>query len=114
MSTFNFSIPLGSVNLDKLEADADYRREAQRLLPDALTRIGEKTAEVAWTELQKSFRGITGFKGNSSSSDKSRIIREGGQNHRRNASAQDRRAIKDHIIQQLREMKRKAGMKRCW
>jgi hypothetical protein len=109
VSTFNFSIPLGSVDLDKLETDADYRREAQRLVPDALTRIGEKTAEVAWTELQKSFRSIPGFKGNSSSSDKSRFIREGGQNHRRNASPQDRRAIEDHIIQQLRAMKRKAG-----
>ncbi len=109
MSTLNFSIPLGSVDLDKLATDEDFRWEAQRLLPDALTRIGENTAEVAWTELQKSFRGIPGFKGNSSSSDKSRFIREGGQNHRRNASAQDRRAIEDHIIQQLREMKRKAG-----
>ena len=109
MSTFNFSIPLGSVDLDKLQTGADYRREAQRLLPDTLTRIGEKTAEVAWTGLQKSFRGFPGFKGNSSSSDKSRFIREGGQNHRRNASAKDRRAIEDHIIQQLREMKRKAG-----
>ena len=109
MSTLTFSIPLGSVDLDKLLTDDDYRREAQRLLPDALTRIGEKTAEVAWNELQKGFRGIPGFKANSSSSDKSRFIREGGENHRRNASAQDRRAIEDHIIQQLREMKRKAG-----
>ena len=109
MSKFNFSIPLGSVDLDKLETDADYRREAQRLLPDALTRIGETTAEVAWNELQKCFRGIPGFKANSSSSDKSRFIREGGQKHRRSASAQDRRAIENHIIQQLREMKRKAG-----
>jgi hypothetical protein len=108
VSTLNFSIPLGSVDLNKLETDADYRREAQRLLPEALTRIGEKTAEVAWTELQKSLRGIRGLKGNSSSSDKSRFIREGGQNHRRNASDQDRRAIEDHIIQQLREMKRMA------
>ncbi len=108
MSTFNFSIPLGSVDLDKLETDADFRRLAQRLVPDALTHIGEKTAEVAWNELQKSVRGIPGFKVNSSS-DKSRFIREGGQNHRRSASAQDRRVIEDHIIQQLREMKRKAG-----
>jgi hypothetical protein len=108
VSTLNFSIPLGSVDLAKLATDEDFRREAQRLLPDALIRIGEKTAEVAWTELQKSFRGIPGFKGNSSSSDKSRFIREGGQNHRRNASAQDRRAIEDHIIQQLKDMKRMA------
>lgn len=105
MSTFNFSIPLGSVDLDKLETDADYRREAQRLLPDALTRIGEESAEIAWTEFQKSFRSIPGFKGNSSSSDKSRFVREGGQNYRRNANDQERQAIADHIAMMLREMK---------
>ncbi len=108
MSKFNCSIPLGSVDLDKLESDADYREEAKRLLPDALTSIGEKTAEVAWTELQKSLRGIPGLKGNSSSSDKSRFIREGGQNNRRHASDQDRRELEDHIIQQLKEKKRMA------
>jgi hypothetical protein len=109
VSTLTFSIPLGSVDLSKLETDEDYRREAQRLLPDALTQIGEKTAEVAWNELHKGFRGIPGFKANSSSSDKSRFIREAGQNHRRKASAHDRRVVEDHIIQQLRDMKRKAG-----
>lgn len=90
MSAFTFSIPLGSVDLDKLETDADYRHEAQRLLPNALTRVGENTAEIAWDKLQKSFRSIPGFKGNSSSSDKSRFIREGGQNYRRTASVHDR------------------------
>ncbi len=109
MSAFNFSIPLGSVDLDKLETDADYRHEAQKLLPYALTRIGENTAEIAWAELQKSFRGIPGFKGASSSSDRSRFIREGGQNYRRTASAHERLALENHIIQQLQEMKRKAG-----
>ena len=54
MSTSTFSVPLGSVDLGKLESDADYHRLAHQLLPDALTRIGEKAAEVAWTELQKS------------------------------------------------------------
>ena len=109
MSTQTFSIPLGSVDLDKLETEDDFRREAHRLVPGAMIRIGEKTAEIAWNELQKSFRGIPGFKGNSSSSDKSRFIREGGQNHSRNASAQDRRSVENHIIQQLRELKRKSG-----
>ena len=55
MSTLTFSIPLGSVNLDDLETDEDFRREAHRLVPDALKRIGEKTAEIAWKELQRSF-----------------------------------------------------------
>jgi hypothetical protein len=97
VSALTFSIPLGTVDLDKLETDEDYHREAQRLLPDALTRIGEKTAEAEWNELQKSFRSIPGFKANSSYSDKSRFIREGGQNHCRNASSQHRRDVENHI-----------------
>lgn len=109
MSNHDISIPLGSIDLSKLETDEDFRREAQRLVPDALTRIGEKTAEVAWQKLQKSFRGIPGFKANSSSGDKARFIREGGQNHRREASAQVRRELENHIVERLREMKRKAG-----
>jgi len=107
MVDLSFSLPLGSVNLDRLVTDDDFHREARRLAPDALARIGEKTAEVAWSELQKSFRGIPGFKGNSSSSDKSRFIREAGEKHRRTASAQDRRVVEDHIVHQLREMKKK-------
>lgn len=109
MSRHTFSIPLGSVNVDKLETDDDFRREAQRLLPDALTRIGEKTGEVAWAELQKGLKGIPGFKPNSSSTDKARFIREAGQNHRRSASSQDRMEVENHIIGQLREMKHKTG-----
>ena len=61
MSKLTFSIPLGSVDLDRLKTNEDYRREAQRMVPVALTRIGEKTAEVAWNELQKCFQGIPGF-----------------------------------------------------
>lgn len=109
MPTFNTLIALGSVDLGKLETDEDYRREAQRLLPDALTHIGEETAEFAWNELQKGFRGIPGFKADSSTSDKSRFIREGGQKYCRNASSQHRRDVENRIIGQLREMKRKAG-----
>lgn len=108
MMDLSFSLPLGSVDLDRLETDDDFHREARRLVPDVLARIGEKTAEVAWTELQKSFRGIPGFKGNSSSSDKSRFIREAGEKHRRTASAHDRQVVEDHIVHQLREMKKKA------
>ncbi len=109
MSTLTFSIPLGSVNLDKLETEEDFRREAHRLVPDALTGIGEKSADIAWNKLQKGLRGISGFKVNSSSSDKSRFVRKGGQNYRRDASSQHRREVENHIIDQLREMKRKEG-----
>ena len=107
MSTLTFSIPLGSVNLDKLETDGDYRREAHRLVPEALKQIGERTAEIAWNELQKGLRGVSGLKVNSSSSDKSLFVREGGKNYGRDASSQHRREVENHIIKQLREMKRK-------
>jgi hypothetical protein len=109
MATHTFKISLGTVDFSKLETDADFRREAQRLLPDALVQVGEATGEVAWNELQKGFRGIPGFKANSSSSDKRKFIREAGQNFRRQASSQERREIEDEIIRQLREQKRRNG-----
>lgn len=109
MSTISFTIPLGSVNLGGLNTDEDFRREAERLLPTVLTQIGEQTAEFAWTELQKSFRRIPSFKCNSSASDKSKFVRDGGQNHRRSANAGYRLRVTNHIIERLRELKRSAG-----
>lgn len=95
MATHTFKISLGNVDFSKLESDADFRREAQRLLPDVLVQVGEATGEVAWNELQKGFRGIPGFQVNSSSSDKRKFIREAGQNFRRQATSQERRDIEE-------------------
>ncbi len=109
MASHSFEIPLGSVDLDRLVTEDDYRREAQRLLPTALKQIGEKAGEVAWKELLKGFRGIPGVKVTSSTSEKSCFVREAGENHRRNASAQDRRELEEYIFQRLREMRQKDG-----
>jgi hypothetical protein len=105
MAMHTFTISLGSVDFSKLETDADFRREAQRFLPDVLIQVGEKAGEVAWNGLQKSFRAIPGVKVNSSSNDKSRFIREAGQSFRRKASSQERRKIEDAIIRQLQAQK---------
>jgi hypothetical protein len=107
MATHTFNITLGTVDFSNLEAEADFRREAQRLLPAALVQVGEAAGEVAWEELQKGFRGIPGFKVNSPSSDKQQFIRKAGQNFRRKASSQERRKIEDKIIRQLQEQKEK-------
>lgn len=112
MATITFNIRLGTVDFSKLETEADFRREAQRLLPDVLVQVGEKTGEVAWNELQKGFRGIPGFKANSSSSDKSKFIREAGQNFRRQANSQERREIEDEIIRQLGDVTRRLNTAR--
>ena len=105
MSTRTYKISLGNVNVAKLETEDDFRREAEQLLPKALVQVGEASGEVAWNELQKSFRGVPGFKVNSSSSDKSKFIREAGQNYRRQATVKDRRELEDYIVARLRELK---------
>jgi hypothetical protein len=109
MSTHTHKISLGNVDVSKLETEDDFRREAQRLLPNALVQVGEATGEVAWNELQKGFRGVPGFKANTSSSDKRKFIREAGQNYRRRVSAKDRRELEDYIVAKLRELKQSKG-----
>ena len=109
MSTHTHKISLGHVDASRLETEDDFRREAKRLLPNALVQVGEATGEVAWDELQKGLRGVPGFKANSSSGDKSKFIREAGQNYRRQVSAKDRRELEDYIVARLRELKQSKG-----
>ncbi len=45
-------IPLGSVDLDRLETEEDIRREAARPLPRALTAASKDLGALAWDELQ--------------------------------------------------------------
>ena len=104
----NLRIDLGHVDYDALETDADFESVANRVLPKALVQIGEATAETAWTELQKGLKK-SGLKPNSSTSEKRKFIREGGQNFKRSASAKDKREIKATIISQLRDQKASRG-----
>lgn len=106
VSTYTRRIDLGHVDVSKLQTDEDIRREAHRLLPEALVQIGEAAGETAWQELQRGLGSIRGFKVNSSSSDKRSFIREAGRNYRRQASEQDKRKLEDQIVQQLRERKK--------
>ena len=63
MSTHTYKVSLGHVDVSRLETDDDFRREAKRLLPNALVQVGEATGEVAWDELQKGLRGVPGLQG---------------------------------------------------
>ena len=105
MSTHQFTLSLGQVDFDALNTDEDFRSEARRLLPTVLAQVAEKVAETAWTELQKSLRGIPGMQVNSSSSEKQRFIQDAGRKFQREASAQDRQEIEDEIVSQLKEQK---------
>ena len=105
MANRKFEITFGRVDVSNLETEEDFRREARRILPEALVQIGEKSGEIAWNDLQKSFRKVPGYKPNSSSSEKRKFIREAGENYRRKVSAKDRQEIEDYIVARLRQLK---------
>ena len=100
----NVRIDLGHVDYNALKTDADYDQLADKLLPDALIKLGEATAKAAWEDLQKGFKG-SGLEMNSSSSDKRKFIRDGGKEFQRTVTAKHKRDAKSAIIEQLREQK---------
>ena len=103
MSEINISLDFGEVNFEGLESDDDFRREAQRLLPGAIDKVGRTVAEVAWKKLQKAFSG-PGFS-RSSSSEKVKFIRETSRDYARSMSQADKKELEDHIVEQLSEAK---------
>jgi transposase len=88
------------VDLSGLETEDDFRREAKRLLPEALVQLGEAIGEETWNTLQKGLRGSK-FKVNTSSSEKQKFVKEAGKNYKTKASAKDRKEIENYIVQQL-------------
>lgn len=106
MATHNIRIDLGSVDFGSLHSDDDFRREAKRLLPAAMVKLGQEVGEKAWKALQDGFRGMPGIKVNSSSAEREKFVREAGQEYRNQASASDRQELEDHIISQLKEQKK--------
>ena len=102
MGISNISIDLGYVNFDLLKTDNDFRREAQRILPNAIVKMGESFGEKAWDTLQKSFKG-SAIKMNTSSSDKQKFIRESGENYKRTISSKEKKDLEEYIIRLLHE-----------
>ncbi|MBE9213633.1 hypothetical protein IQ247_13315 [Plectonema cf. radiosum LEGE 06105] len=105
MSKIDLKIKIGNVNLRSLETEDDIHKEAKRLLPQALVEIGEATAETTWVELQKQMKK-SGMKPNSSSSDKRKFIQEAGRNYQRSATSTHKREIENHIVEQIRKLKK--------
>jgi hypothetical protein len=103
VAEYEIRIDLGHVDFGSLHSEADFRREATRLLPGALIQIGEASGGHAWDELQKGFRRIPGFKGNSSSSDRQKFIRESGEKYRHTAGDDTKRKVVDHIVAQMKQ-----------
>lgn len=97
----NFRIDLGHARIGEDATDADYQREARRLLPGVLENLGEKAGETAWKQFQKGMRG-SGLKVSASSSEKRKFVSDAGKKYRRGVNSNDKRKIEAEIIRQLK------------
>jgi hypothetical protein len=97
-----FKINLGSINHSTLKTDDDIRREAQRILPNAILQIGEVVGEEAWNALQTAFKGNI-FKLSPSSAEKQKFIRESAQEYKRKISFKEKTDLENEIISELRK-----------
>lgn len=101
------TITIGSVDVEKLETDADFAAETERLLPKALDEAAAFAAEETWNALQSGFRGSR-----LQLSNRYRFIQETVDQLK---DQQDfRQQVRDHLLGNLREMREKyeAGQER--
>ena len=97
-------IDFKGVDFDSLETEDDFRKEAQRLLPEALVQLGEVVAEKTWEDLQREMQK-TGVKAGNSQSAKRKFVQETKRTYQRNASSRDKRELEDYIIERIRLFK---------
>ena len=93
-----------TVDFASLDTDEDFRKEAQRLLPQTLVQVGEAMAEKTWDELQKEMQK-SGMKAGASQSAKRKFVQETKRTYQRNASSREKRELEDYIVEQLHQYK---------
>jgi hypothetical protein len=93
------TVNLGDVHVDASDTDVQLLTKAERHLPEALNRVGERVALEAWDAIQRELRGMI----SNSSSDKSSFIREKAAEYARNASNTYRREIVSTLVEELKK-----------
>ncbi|BAY18918.1 hypothetical protein NIES2109_55320 [Nostoc sp. HK-01] len=106
MSKFQIDIDYSNVELNALETDEDFHREAKTLLPQALQKLGESIGEQTWEELQKNLQK-SGSKSKGSQLEKRKFIQETGRTYQRRASGREKQELEDYIVDQLRSLQNK-------
>ena len=89
------------VDFDSLQTDEDFRREAQRILPEVIVQLGEAIGEKAWDQVRKALGRST----SASASERGKFIREAGESYQRDLSAKERKELENNLVRQLREQK---------
>ena len=104
MVKYEIPLDLSDVDLEALDTDEDFRREAARLLPVALEELGQAFGEAAWK------RQATATKSRESATSEMRdFVQKAGRTYRRFAPASDRLALEDLLVRKLREAKDQSG-----
>ena len=100
-------LDLSAVDLAALQTDADFLREARKLLPAALVDLGQAMAEVAWDRQQAAAKGPpVKYRG---ATEKRKFILDAGRKYKRHAPAEERQALEDLIVRQLWAAKSRAA-----
>ncbi|AFY42845.1 hypothetical protein [Nostoc sp. PCC 7107] len=103
MSKFQIDIDYSNIELNALETDEDFHREAKTLLPQALQKLGESIGEQTWEELQKNLQK-SGSKSKGSQLEKRKFIQETGRTYQRRASGREKQELEDYLVDQLRNL----------
>jgi len=103
MSKFQINIDFSNIDLNALDTEEDFQREAKILLPKVLVKLGESVGEKTWEELQQG-------KLKSSQSEKRRFIQETRRTYQRNASNRERQELQIYIVEQLRQYKQESRL----
>jgi hypothetical protein len=97
MSNKKFEFDLEGIDYSKLNTEADFKREAKRLLPECMKVAGGKVAETFWKATQKAL--------DLTNSQKSEFIRE-AEDEFANLPKEKKR-IEKLLISKLKEGKQK-------
>ena len=97
MPTRKVKLYLGSVDYDALVSEDDFKREAIRILPSAISSVGEANGVLLWAELNKAF----GRK--SCGSSKAEFVLECRKKFEREISEDTKEELLNQIVKQLHE-----------
>ena len=103
MARIPFSISISDVDIESLNTEDDFNREAARLLPEVTKQLATQSAEAAWDSAQCELKKIPGFTLNNSAHDKAAFIRDAAKSFRLEPEGQ--RKTEDAIVDQLKELK---------
>ncbi|MBE9210648.1 hypothetical protein IQ244_29925 [Nostoc sp. LEGE 06077] len=103
MSKFQIDIDFSNIDVNALETDEDFHREAKALLPQALQKLGESIGEKTWEELQKNLQQA-GSKAKGSQLEKRKFIQETGRTYQRRASSREKQELEDYLVEELRTL----------